>query len=939
MTIISFAGGQTERRLLGGLGPSSPWLAILDQAGMATAVLNADFDFLHINHHFAMVADTTPNLLIGRNYFEAFPYSDGTAVFQKVRNSGVAYVHPLASARSLDNPMGGPGRWKWSLTPVGHGDRAQSGITQYLILAMQPAPSSSALARSREQTIGSDQRDLCRQLPCLVYRTLESSSRNLLFNSESLTGYSPAEIDALPNHWMTLIHPEDLATFEAECRQIRQGPAQAALTYRIIAKDGSLRRVEDRRSPLWSADGRFSGFAGIVIDHSLNGEWATVDRRKGQPDRDTRTTRDLGYWLTDDKGRLLDVNEVYCRLSGYTRDELLQITVDQIDVGASEANRATGLGRFIDENGQCFESTHRRRDGTTWPVEVLSFHTPESGGRFFVFLHDLEHRQQTERLREARERLHTAAKTDPVDGILRVALAEVKALTGSRSGFFEFSGPEGYETNQASNDPSALLTRYRDPSASKTVGPLAIPAVLDGTVIAILHLGEKDDEYTASDVEMASEIAHLAAQLVAKRRAEWALQAREKRLRRLLEGMPHGYSLQETVVDAEGRPCDYRFLDVNPAFEAIAGLSRDTIIGHCVSEILPAVDRQWIERLGAVALSGDCAQFEDFQTDLGRHYRVTAFCPEAGQCAAIYDDVTSAWHTEQAMRDAAAVFENTREGIAITDAQATIVAVNRAFTEITSYTREEAIGRPMSLLKSGQHGPTFYEAMWNALITQGFWQGEICNRRKNGETYPQWLTINAVVDEHGRTERYIGVFSDITRFRDSEARIEFIACHDTLTRLPNRTLLDIHYQHALARAELHGNKLALLVLDIDQFKKVNDDFGHEFGDRLLIAIAGRIKSRLRDEDTLARLRGDKFAVLMEDVEFSDDAAVLARDLLEVLDAPFRIGHVERVPVTASIGIRVSADGGSDAATLLSDAEAALRAAKAQGRNTFCFHEA
>lgn len=939
MTIISFAGGQVERRLLGGLGPSSPWLAILDQAGMATAVLNADFDFLHLNHHFAMVADTTPNQLIGRNYFEVFPTSSGAAVFHKVRNSGVAYVHSPTSVRSLDNPLGGAGQWKWSLTPVGHGDRTQSGITQYLILAMQPVQSSPDFKRGREQTIASDQRDLCRELPCLVYRTLESFSRNLLFNSEALTGYLPAEIDALPDHWRTLIHPDDLAVFDAQCRQLRQGPAQAVLTYRIIAKDGSLRRVEDRRSALFAANGRFSGFAGVVVDHSLSGDGATLDRQKDSPDYDTRTTLDHGYWLTDGQGRLLDVNEVYCRLSGYTRDEILELTVDEIDVGMADPNGATGLKRLIDRNGQCFTSTHRRRDGTTWPVAVQSFHSPDAGGRFFVLLHDIERRQQTERRREAHERLSTAAETESIDGILQVALTEVKALTGSRSGFFELGSPEDYETDHAANDPSAILARHPHPSAGRTAGPLAIPAVLDGKIAAILHLGDKDDEYTALEVATTSEIVHLAIRLVAKRCAELALQAREKRLRRFLEVMPHGYSLQEVVVDAEGRPCDYRFIDVNPAFEAIAGLSRDRIIGHCLGEILPTVDKRWIERFGALALSGDCAQFDDFRSDLDRHYRVTVFCPEAGQCAAIYDDITASWHNERAMRDVAAVFENTREGMVITDAQATIIAVNRAFTEITRYTREEALGHPMSMLKSGQHATTFYEAMWNALITKGFWQGEICNRRQNGETYPQWLTINAVVDEHGRTERYIGVFSDITRFREHEARIEFIACHDTLTRLPNRTLLDIHYQHALARAELHGNKLALLILDIDQFKKVNDDYGHEFGDRLLVAISGRIKSRLRDEDTLARLRGDKFAVLMEDVELADDAAVLARDLLEVLEAPFRIGHVEHVPVTASIGIRVSSDGGRDTATLLSDAEVALRTAKAQGPNTFRFHEA
>jgi diguanylate cyclase (GGDEF)-like protein len=246
-------------------------------------------------------------------------------------------------------------------------------------------------------------------------------------------------------------------------------------------------------------------------------------------------------------------------------------------------------------------------------------------------------------------------------------------------------------------------------------------------------------------------------------------------------------------------------------------------------------------------------------------------------------------------------------------------------------------GRNTSLLKSGHHDAAFYAAMWSQLTGKGFWEGEVCNRRKNGEHYPQWLTISAVLNERNEIERYIGVFTDISRIRNAEAHAEFIAYHDALTRLPNRSLLNIRYQHALDRARRHDHKLALLILDLDLFRNINDSLGHEFGDRLLVAITERFKSRLRDEDTLARLHGDEFAVLMEDVEVSADAAVVARDLLKALEAPFRIGSAEDIYIGASIGISISPDDGCDPALLMRNADTAVNLAKAQGRKTFCFY--
>ena len=411
----------------------------------------------------------------------------------------------------------------------------------------------------------------------------------------------------------------------------------------------------------------------------------------------------------------------------------------------------------------------------------------------------------------------------------------------------------------------------------------------------------------------------------------------ERRLRSLFDAMPSGFALHEILLDGEGKPCDYRFIDVNPAFEAITGLTRSKLVGRRVREVLPQLEPLWIERYGSVALTGDSQQFDDFSVDLDRHYRVTAYCPEIGLFAVIVDDITAIWRSEESLRQAAKVFELTRDGVAITDASARIVAVNHAFTEITGYSSEEAVGQNASILKSGHHDAVFYDTVWSELTSTGFWQGELCNRRKTGETYPQWLTITAVHDEYGQIERYIGVFTDISRLRNAEAHAEYVAYHDTLTQLPNRSLLNIRFEHALERAQRHHHKMALLIIDLDLFKNINDSLGHEFGDRLLVAVTERFKSRLRDEDTLVRVHGDEFAILMEEIQVAADAAVVARDLLQALEAPFRIGGTDEIYLSASAGISIAPDDGSDPALLLRNADTAVNLAKMQGRKTFCFY--
>ncbi len=299
-------------------------------------------------------------------------------------------------------------------------------------------------------------------------------------------------------------------------------------------------------------------------------------------------------------------------------------------------------------------------------------------------------------------------------------------------------------------------------------------------------------------------------------------------------------------------------------------------------------------------------------------------------------DITERRQWEQELRQSATVFENTSEGVMITDADGTIVAVNRAFAEITGYTAAEAIGRDPALLRSGRHDEAFYEAMWASIRETGRWQGEIWDRRKGGEVYPQWTNISTVRDTSGRVTHYVAVFSDISAIKESQAELDYLAHHDPLTDLPNRLLFNDRLEQAIKRARRDSEHVAVLFVDIDRFKNVNDGLGHPVGDELLESAARRLEGAVRRSDTIARLGGDEFLVLLDPVEDAEAVSRAARRLLDAFDEPFRIRD-HSLELTASVGVSLYPDDGQSVAELVKNADAAMYAAKGQGRNRFEFY--
>ncbi|MEN5303274.1 phosphodiesterase DibA [Pseudomonas sp. TWI628] len=288
------------------------------------------------------------------------------------------------------------------------------------------------------------------------------------------------------------------------------------------------------------------------------------------------------------------------------------------------------------------------------------------------------------------------------------------------------------------------------------------------------------------------------------------------------------------------------------------------------------------------------------------------------------------------LRMAAAVFDSTLEGVLVTDRQGLIVHVNRAFMRITGYQQEEVLGQRPSKFKSGRHGVPFYQQIYATLAEKGEWSGEIWNRRKSGEIYPQWQTICAIRDDSGELSHYVAVFSDISAIKHSEQELAYLAHHDPLTGLPNRLLFNDRAEQALAAAQANKRGCALLLLDLDHFQSINDGLGHTIGDQLLKLVGERLGETVGSNVTLARLGGDEFGVLAENCQQVGQAGKLAQGIIERMREPFEFdGH--RLFISASVGISLFPNDALSAEQLLRNADSALFKAKGNGRACYALY--
>jgi diguanylate cyclase (GGDEF)-like protein/PAS domain S-box-containing protein len=363
---------------------------------------------------------------------------------------------------------------------------------------------------------------------------------------------------------------------------------------------------------------------------------------------------------------------------------------------------------------------------------------------------------------------------------------------------------------------------------------------------------------------------------------------------------------------------------------------------HCIHPD----DRNMVVAMEEKALQGQTIEF-DYRLLLAEnelrwiHAIINAEIDDTNFVRRFYgtsQDITDKRESEYQLMLAQRVFDSTTEAIMIADAKTKVLSVNPAFTRITGYQPEEILGQKTSYLKSGKHDASFYQSMWETLNKKGAWSGEIWNRNKQGEIYPEWLSISVIFNHHGEIDQYVSIFSDISQHKKAEKIIEYQANYDALTDLPNRNLFNDRLTSAVKRADRDKNKLALLFIDLDRFKWVNDTMGHRTGDQLLQETAKRLSGTIRDSDSVSRLGGDEFTIVLNDLTNALDAEVTAEKILAQLALPYQLDEKE-VFISGSIGITIYPDDAQDIESLYRTADTAMYAAKESGRNRFSFFTA
>jgi diguanylate cyclase (GGDEF)-like protein/PAS domain S-box-containing protein len=377
-----------------------------------------------------------------------------------------------------------------------------------------------------------------------------------------------------------------------------------------------------------------------------------------------------------------------------------------------------------------------------------------------------------------------------------------------------------------------------------------------------------------------------------------------------------------------------------------AGLDGREITGKTEQQLFSSEDAVCLERIKRSVLKNGVGTRQEawIRTNGEARYfdlTVEPLCNSDGDIAGLVSiaiDITERKRAEDGLRLASKIFESTAEGIFVTDAQAQIILVNKAFSTITGYSFEEAIGQSALQFQSDQRDEEFFRQLWDSLAVIGQWQGEIWNRRKDGEIYPEWLTLSVVRDETGDVSNYVVILRDITARKQAEERLNFLATHDPLTELPNRELFHDRLNQALARSrrnrQVMNSKMtvAVMLLDLDHFKEINDSLGHAQGDLLLIKVAERLKHCIRQCDTVARMGGDEFTLVMENLTSPEDSKIIAQKILKSLAEPLILDK-GKFYITASLGISLFPQDGENVEALLKNADIAMYQAK-ETRNSF-----
>jgi diguanylate cyclase (GGDEF)-like protein/PAS domain S-box-containing protein len=691
--------------------------------------------------------------------------------------------------------------------------------------------------------------------------------------------------------------------------------------------------METFKTPVIDENGNVLGTTGFARDITERKEIEEVQKRYKQVIEHTRE----GYLLMDEQGDLVEVNQAYADLTGYSVEELLHMHIQQLQgKGRTPDDVKTQMDMVMRHGSDQFELAHRHKDGHDIPIEISAIFMSETR-QFAAFIRDISERKQSETVLKKHKQVielsndgfwivdtTTGNITETNEAYARISGYTVDELVGMQVSQLE-AREQADETHAHIEK---IVTRGYDNFETRH-------RHRDGHVI--------DIDVSTVYIRETRQIAAFFRDITERKRVQRELQHNQDMLN-AAQRLGQLGSWERNLVNGELRWSDevYRILELDPNLftpshenflSVVHPEDRDLVMSAYTRSL---EDRQGYEIEHRLRMA-------DGRIKWVNEYCISEFDASGKPLRSVgaVQDITRQKLLQERLREAAVAFE-THEAIMITDANANIVRVNRAFSELTGYSAEEVLGKNPRILSSGRQNRTFYAAMWGELLEEGTWSGELWDRSKDGREYPKWLTITAVENELGETTGYVGIFADISARKKAEEEIRNLAFYDSLTSLPNRRLLldRLHLATSVsARSNQYG---AVLFLDLDRFKTINDTIGHDHGDLLLVEAAQRIRQCVRDMDTVARLGGDEFVMLVEEIgveaqETSQKVALVAEKIRAALTVPYQILGNE-YHSSASIGVCLYRGAEEPVEALLKHADLAMYQAKDAGRNTVRFFD-
>jgi diguanylate cyclase (GGDEF)-like protein/PAS domain S-box-containing protein len=655
-------------------------------------------------------------------------------------------------------------------------------------------------------------------------------------------------------------------------------------------------------------------------------------------------------WMIEGK-RFVDCNRAAVDTLGYpSREVLLNLHPSALSPpiqsdGEESFSKAERMMAIVQERGfHCFEWLHRRADGSDFLAEVTLSCVNFQGRPVIICVwSDLSTRRDKER------RLHELLQEQRLIfdharvGILMLCNRRILKCNQHIADMFGFASPaelEGQTTAIFYGSDAHFSGIGREAYAQlASAGFASFETEMfrrDGSRIWVIQSGRPVNPGAVLD----SPSIWVYTDITQRKLADVVLERSEEKFAKAFDSCPLAASI--SLID------DGRFLEINASYERNFGWSRADLIGKTSLEIgfwpTQQVREVWLAEITRQQRVIDYETIWLHKSGSRHHVILSSETIELNgqRCILTYvADISIRRRAEADLRLAAAAFES-QEGMVITDAQGIILRVNRAFIDSTGYNAEEVLGQTPRILRSGRHDDEFYRQMWATITETGTWQGEIWDRRKNGEIYPKWLTITAVKDETGAVTHYIGTHLDITERKRSEERIKALAFYDQLTGLPNRTLLVDRLRQARIAGLRSGDYGALLFIDLDNFKTLNDTFGHDRGDQLLRQVASRLTQAVRLEDTVARIGGDEFVVVLSalgdvDATAASVAEMVADKILAVLNTPYMLSDAVHRS-SASIGVTLFQGERLGIDELMKQADLAMYKSKESGRNLVRFFD-